>query len=48
MGSPIVTAQGILEEVSAFYVERGDDSGKNEACELSETIEKELQTIFIT
>ena len=36
-------AQEILEELSAFYVELGDDSGKNEAFEESEKIEKEVQ-----
>ena len=36
-------AQEILEELSAFYVELGDDSGKNEAFEESKTIEKEVQ-----
>ena len=36
-------AQEILEELSAFYVEVGDDSGKNEAFKESETIEKEVQ-----
>ena len=32
-----------LEELIAFYVEVGDESGKNEAIEESETIEKEVQ-----
>ena len=32
-----------LEELTAFYVEVGDESGKNEAIEESETIEKEVQ-----
>ena len=36
-------AQEILEELSAFYFEVGDDSGKNEAFEESETIQKEAQ-----
>ena len=35
--------QGTLEELTAFYVEVGDESGKNEAIEESETIEKEVQ-----
>ena len=33
-----------LEELIAFYVEVGDESGKNEAIEESETIEKEVQS----
>ena len=39
-------AQQILEELSAFYVEVGDDSGKNEAFKESETIEKEVQKVI--
>ena len=33
-------AQEILEELSAFYVEIGDESGKNETFDETETIEK--------
>ena len=36
-------AQETLEELIAFYVEVGDQSGKNEAIEESESIEKEVQ-----
>ncbi|XP_044181053.1 uncharacterized protein LOC122962218 [Acropora millepora] len=36
-------AQEILEELSAFYVEIGDESGKNETFDETETIEKEGQ-----
>jgi len=36
-------AQETLEELTAFYVKVGDESGKNEAIEESETIEKEVQ-----
>ena len=36
-------AQETLEEMTAFYVKVGDESGKNEAIEESETIEKEIQ-----
>ena len=36
-------AQEILEELSAFYVEVGEDTGKNEAFKESETIEKDVQ-----
>ena len=36
-------AQEILEELSAFYVEVGEDTRKNEACKKSETIEKDVQ-----
>ena len=36
-------AQEILEELSAFYVEVGEDTGKNEAFKKSETIEKDVQ-----
>ena len=32
-----------MEELTAFYVEVGDESGKNEAIEELETIEKEVQ-----
>ena len=32
-----------MEELTAFYVEVGDESGKNEAIVESETIEKEVQ-----
>ena len=32
-----------MEELTAFYVEVGDESGKNDAIEESETIEKEVQ-----
>ena len=39
-------AQQILEKLSAFYVEVGDDSGKNEAFKESETIEKEVQKVI--
>ena len=35
--------QETLEQLTAFYVEVGDESGKNEAIEESETIEKEVQ-----
>ncbi|CAH3163587.1 unnamed protein product [Pocillopora meandrina] len=36
-------AQEILEELSAFYVEVGEDTGKNQAFKKSETIEKDVQ-----
>ena len=36
-------AQEILEELSAFYVEVGEDTMKNEAFKKSETIEKDVQ-----
>ena len=36
-------AQEILGELSAFYVEVGEDTGKNEAFKKSETIEKDVQ-----
>ena len=36
-------AQEILEELSAFYVEVGNDAGQNEAFEESKTIEKQVQ-----
>ena len=36
-------AKEILEELFAFYVEVGDDTGKNEAFKGSETIEKDVQ-----
>ena len=36
-------AQEILEQLSAFYVEVGEDTGKNEAFKKSETIEKDVQ-----
>ena len=36
-------AQEILEELSAFYVEIGDESGENETFDETETIEKEVQ-----
>ena len=36
-------AQEILGELSAFYVEVGEDTGKNEAFKESETIEKDVQ-----
>ena len=36
-------AQEILEELSAFYVEVGEDTRKNEAFKKSETIEKDVQ-----
>ena len=36
-------AQEILEELSAVYVEIGDESGKNETFDETETIEKEVQ-----
>ena len=32
-----------MEELTAFYVEIGDESGKNKAIEGSKTIEKEVQ-----
>ena len=32
-----------MEELTAFYVEVGDEYGKKEAIEESETIEKEVQ-----
>ena len=35
-------AQEILEELSAFYVEVGEDTGKNEAFKESENIEKDV------
>ena len=35
--------QEILGELSAFYVEVGEDTGKNEAFKKSETIEKDVQ-----
>ena len=36
-------AQEVLEELSAFYVEVGEESGKTEVFEESETIEKDLE-----
>ena len=36
-------AQETLDELSAFYVEIGDESGKNETFDETETIEKEGQ-----
>ena len=36
-------AQEIVEELSAFYVEVGEDTGKNEAFKESETIGKDVQ-----
>ena len=36
-------AKEILEELFSFYVEVGDDTGKNEAFKGSETIEKDVQ-----
>ncbi|XP_074634307.1 uncharacterized protein LOC141892872 [Acropora palmata] len=41
-------AQEILEELSAFYVEIGDESGKNETFDETETIEKEVQKAIET
>ena len=41
-------AQDILEELSAFYVEIGDESGKNETFDETETIEKEVQKVIET
>ena len=35
-----------MEELTAFYVEVGDESGKNEAIEESETNEKEVQRVI--
>ena len=35
-------AQEILGELSAFYVEVGEDTGKNEAFKESENIEKDV------
>ena len=40
--------QEILEELSAFYVEIGDESGKNETFDETETIEKEVQKAIET
>ena len=40
-------AQEILEELSAFYVEVGEDTGKNEAFKESETIEKDVQRAIV-
>ena len=36
-------AQEILGELSAFYVEVGEDTGKKEAFKKSETIQKDVQ-----
>ena len=36
-------AQEVLEELSAFYVEVGEESGQTEVFEESETIEKDVQ-----
>ena len=41
-------AQEILDELSAFYVEIGDESGKNETFDETETIEKEVQKAIET
>ena len=41
-------AQEILEDLSAFYVEIGDDSGKNKTFDETETIEKEGQKTIET
>ena len=41
-------AQEILEEVSAFYVEIGAESGKNETFDEAGTIEKEVQKAIET
>ena len=41
-------AQEILEELSAFYVEIRDESGKNETFNETETIEKEVQRAIET
>ena len=38
--------QETLEELTACYAEVGDESGKNEAIEGSETIEKEIQRVI--
>ena len=43
MWAALEDAQEILEELSAFYVEVGEDTGKNEAFKKSETIEKDVQ-----
>jgi len=40
-------AQETLGEMTAFYVKVGDVSGKNEAFEESETIEKEVQSAIV-
>ena len=41
-------AQEILAELSAFYVEIGDKSGKNETFDETETIEREVQKAIET
>ena len=41
-------AQEILEELCAFYVEIGDESGKNKTFDETETIEKEVQKAIET
>ena len=41
-------AQDILEELSAFCVEIGDESGKNETFDETEKIEKEVQKAIET
>ena len=41
-------AQEILEELSAFYVEIGDESGKNETFDETETIKKEVEKAIET
>ena len=38
--------QETLEELTACYAEVGDESGKNDAIEESETIEKEIQRVI--
>ena len=43
MWAALEDAQEILGELSAFYVEVGEDTGKNEAFKKSETIEKDVQ-----
>ena len=40
--------QEILKELSAFYVEIGDESGKNETFDEAETIKKEGQKAIET
>ena len=42
MWAALEDAQEILEELSAFYVEVGEDTGKNEAFKESENIEKDV------
>ena len=41
-------AQEILEELSAIYVEIGDECGKNETFDETETIKKEVQIAIET